>query len=270
MAVRLSRFWLWTVPLSAGIAAAILFAAGFVLALRGSIGEPLGGPPPSREAAPGPSAPASGTLRILVLGDSLAKGTGDETGKGFAVDVLEALRKTGPAELTNLAVNGMESPEVRALVETPNVRALAAGASLILLSAGGNDLTHGVTRGTDSPAAIADAVSAARGRYVESLRGILEALRQANPTAPICILGLYDPFGGQGGPGRLGASVILQWNALAQETALAFGNVFVIPTFDLFYGRGDRLSADRYHPNAKAYAEIAARVMQVVGGGRQR
>ena len=265
MALRLSRFWLWTFPLTVGIAAALLFGAGFVLALRGSIGEPLGEPPPPQEAEPGPSVPAAGTLRILVLGDSLAKGTGDETGKGFAVGVLEAFRKTRPAELTNLAVNGVESPDVRALVETPNVRALAAGASLILLSVGGNDLSHGATRGTDSPAAIADAVSAARGRYVESLRGILEALRQANAAAPICVLGLYDPFGVQGGPGRLGASVVLQWNALAQETALSFGNVVVIPTFDLFYGRSDRLGADRYHPNAKAYAEIAARVMQVVG-----
>jgi lysophospholipase L1-like esterase len=270
MAIRLSRFWLWTAPLTVGIAAALLFGAGFVLALRGSIGEPLGEPPPPQQAAPVKPATSTGALRILVLGDSLARGTGDETGKGFAVGVLEAFRKTGPAELTNIAVNGMESPEVRTLVETPNVRALAAGASLILVSAGGNDLTHGVTRGTDSPAAIADSVSAARGRYVESLRGILEALREANPTAPIGVLGLYDPFGGEAGPGRLGASVILQWNTLAQETALSFPNVFVIPTFDLFYGRGDRLGADRYHPNAKAYAEIAARVMQVVGGRNSR
>lgn len=266
MAIRLSRFWLWTAPLTVGIAAALLFGAGFVLALRGSIGQPLGEPPPPQQAAPVVSAPA-GALRILVLGDSLARGTGDETGKGFAVGVLEAFRKTGPAELTNIAVNGMESPEVRTLVETPNVRALAAGASLILVSAGGNDLTHGVTRGTDSPAAIADSVSAARGRYVESLRGILETLREANPTAPIGVLGLYDPFGGEAGPGRLGASVILQWNTLAQETALSFPNVFVIPTFDLFQSRPDRLAADRYHPNRAGYAEIAHRILQIAPGG---
>jgi lysophospholipase L1-like esterase len=267
MAVRLSRFWLWTAPLLAGIAAALLFGIGFVLALRGSIGEPLGDPPPPpQEASPVRPAGSGGVLRILVLGDSLAKGTGDETGKGFAVHVLDAFRKNGPAEITNIAVNGMESPEVRALVETPNVRTLAAGASLILLSAGGNDLSHGATRGTDSAVAIADAVSAARSRYVESLRGILEALREANPTAPICVLGLYDPFGNETGPGRLGASVVLQWNTLVQETALSFPNVFVIPTFDLFYGRPDRLGADRFHPNAKAYEEIAARVMQVAGG----
>jgi lysophospholipase L1-like esterase len=272
MAARLSRFWLWTVPLAIGIGAAAVFGFGFVLALRGSVGEPIGEPPPPPAQAAPARPPGSGAFRILVLGDSLAKGTGDETGKGFAVNVLEAFRAKGPAELTNLGVNGMESPEVRTLVETPNVRTLAAGASLILLSAGGNDLTHGATRGTGSPADVADAVAAARGRYVESLRAILTTLREANPTAPICVIGLYDPFGKDAGPGRLGGSIVLQWNALASETALAFPNVFVIPTFDLFQGRPDRLGADRYHPNAGAYQAVAARVMQVAGesgGGRQ-
>ncbi len=263
MARGASRFWLWTAPLSAGIGAAFLFAVGFVLALRGTLGEPIGGPPPPRRESPARLA-AGGSFRVLVVGDSLAKGTGDETGKGFAVRVLEALRKRGPAEVTNLAVNGMESAEVRALVETSNVWSLAASARLILLSVGGNDLSHGVTRGSASPVEVADGVAAARGRYAANLRAILAALRQANPSAPICVLGLYDPFSGEKGPGRLGASVILQWNELAAETALSFPSVFVVPTFDLFQGRADRLAADRYHPNAQAYEEIAQRILQVV------
>ncbi len=276
MSPRSSRFWLWTAPLAIGIAAALVFGAGFVLALRGSIGEPLGEPPPPPQSVPAGARPAGGPSRILVLGDSLARGTGDETGRGFAVRVLESLRRTGPAEMTNIAVNGMESPEILALARTANVRALAAGASLILLSAGGNDLSHGVTRGTDSPAAIADAVAAARGRYVESLRGILEALREANPDAPIVIIGLYNPFAPfapaapAAGPGHLGDSTILEWNLLAEETALALPHVVVVPTFDLFHERADRLAADRYHPNSQAYAEIASRILQIAGADRKR
>ena len=261
-----SRFWLWTAPLLVGTCAALALASGFVLALRGSLGEPLGDPPPPPPQVR-PAAPRSGAYRILVIGDSLAKGTGDESGKGFAVDVLDAAKKRGPAELTNLGVNGMESPEVRALVETGNVRALAAGSDLILVSAGGNDLSHGATRGSASPSEIAGAVADARGRYLENLRTILEKLRAANPKAPILVLGLYDPFGGAaGGPGRLGSSVINQWNTLLSETALAYPDVFVIPTFDLFQGRPDRLAADRYHPNRAGYAEIARRILQVAPG----
>jgi len=262
MARGLSRFWLWTAPLSVGIAAAILFGTGLVLALRGSAGRPLGTPPPVRPAASAPAAPKDGIFRILVVGDSLAKGTGDETGKGFGVNVLEGFRKKGRAEITNLAVNGMESPEVLALVESANVRALAAGASLILVSVGGNDLSHSITRGA-APTDVAEAVAVSRTGYAQNLRTILATLREANPTARICVLGLYDPLGGDQGQQRLGASVILQWNTLIAETALSFPNVTVIPTFDLFQGRPDRLSADHYHPNGDAYAEIARRVLQV-------
>jgi lysophospholipase L1-like esterase len=265
MARGLSRFWFWTAPLVVGVAAAIVLGTGFVLALRGTTGNPLGGaPPPSPTPALAKPAGPDGVFRILVVGDSLAKGTGDETGKGFARDVFEAYQKKGKAEITNLAVNGMESPEIRGVVETPNVRALAARANLILVSAGGNDLSHGATRGGTGAADVVENVATSQARYVQNLRGILAALREANPSARIAVLGLYDPFGQEGGAGRLGSSVVLQWNEVLAETALAFPNVVVIPTFDLFQGRPDRLSADRYHPNAAAYEEIAKRVLQVV------
>ena len=262
MARGSSRFWLWIAPLTVGIGAALLFGGGFVLALRGGVGTPLGSSAPPA-ATPARPASGDGVFRILVVGDSLAKGTGDETGKGFAVGVLEAFRRKGRAEITNLAVNGMESPEILEVVASPNVRSLAARADLILVSAGGNDLSHSVTRGS-GVADVADTLAESRARYVRSLHAILADLREANPTARICVLGLYDPFGNDPTAGRLGASVVLQWNALIEETALGVSNVSVIPTFDLFQGRPDRLSADRYHPNGAAYEEIAKRILQVV------
>jgi len=258
-----SRFWLWTFPLVAGTAAALVLAAGFVLALRGAIGEPIGEAPPP-PVRPKPQPARNGERRILVLGDSLARGTGDESGKGFAVNVLEAYRKRGPAALTNLGVGGSESPDVRAVAESDTVRARAAEADLILLSAGGNDLSHAASALTErSATGLADAVSEARDRYVANLRAILRALREANPTAPILVVGLYDPFSGEAGPGRLGSSVVLQWNNLAAETALGFPGVTVVPTFDIFQGRPDRLAADRYHPNREGYRLIAERMLQV-------
>jgi len=264
MARGLSRFWFWTAPLVVGLAAAVVLGTGFVLALRGTTGNPLGGaPPPVPTPVRAKPVGADGVFRILVVGDSLARGTGDETGNGFARDVFDAYQKKGRAEITNLAVNGMESPEIRAVVETPNVRSLAARANLILISAGGNDLSHGAMRG-GAPVEAAESVAASQARYAQNLRGILGTLREANPEARIAVLGLYDPFGDDRAAGRLGASVVLQWNEVIAETALGFPNVVVIPTFDLFQGRPDRLSADRYHPNAAAYEEIAKRVLQVV------
>jgi lysophospholipase L1-like esterase len=266
MARSLSRLWLWRVPAAIAVLAVILFAAGFVLALRGSLGEPIGEPP-----APPVSKPAlvkTPSRRVLlVLGDSLARGTGDETGKGYASDVLESIRKAGAADMANLAVDGAESSDVARLLESENVLTLAASADWILLSVGGNDLSHAVSRETGTAASALEAISAARSRYAGNLRRILSRLREANPRSPIYVLGLYDPFTQEASLTRVGASVILSWTSLIEETALSLPQVFVVPTFDLFYGRADRLGADHFHPNARGHEAIAQRIVQLLPPG---
>lgn len=262
--VRVSSRWLlWRLPALVAAAAALVFATGFWLALRGTLGEPIGEPAPP-PAAPKPVARREGERLLLVIGDSLARGTGDESGRGWAGDVFEAFRKRGAARMANLGINGAESTDVRALVATPNVRTLAASADTILLSAGGNDLSHAVARDLRSPAEAAAALEKARDAYAANLRAILKDLREANASCPIYLIGLYDPFDMQGREGRLGRSVILGWNGLVAETALGFPGVHVAPTFDLFDGRPDRLAVDRFHPNRKGYALIAERVVQLL------
>ena len=261
--MKLSRFWLWHVPAAIASLAALLFLAGFGLALRGSLGEPVGGPPASPASGNTPvRSPGRGLL--LVLGDSLARGTGDETGKGFAADVLDSLKKKGPADMANLAVNGAESGDVLKVLESDNVRRFAASADAILLSAGANDLTHAVPGQRATASSPLEEIAASRARYAANLRQILSRLREANPRAPIYLLGLYDPFGDEGPQARIGASVILSWNTLIAETALSFPKVFVVPTFDLFYGRPDRLAVDRFHPNSKGHQAIADRIVQLL------
>jgi lysophospholipase L1-like esterase len=264
MARSLSRLWLWRLPAAIAVLAALLFAAGFVLALRGSLGEPVGEPPAPRASKEARVKPPGRRL-LLVLGDSLARGTGDETGKGFASNVLESVKKAGAADMANLAVNGAESSDVVRVLQSENVGRLAASADWILLSVGGNDLSHATREaaGANSPLEI----SAARTRYASNLRQILSRLREVNPGAPIYVLGLYDPFTEDRSRTRLVSSVVLSWNSLIEETALSFARVFVVPTFDLFYERPDRLSADHLHPNGKGHQAIAQRLLQLLPPG---
>ena len=258
---RSSRFWLWHVPATLATVASVVFAAGFWLALRGGAGAPLGGPPPppARQEAPRPA----GKRLVLVLGDSLSHGTGDPTGKGYATDVADFLKRRGPVELVNLAVAGAESSDLRELVGSANVRSLASSANLILLSIGGNDLSHSLG-GASAPGEALSAVTATRARLAGNLRAILSELRAANPSAPICVLALYQPFSGDGRDIRVGASLVLAWSGLISETTLAFGNVAAVPVFDLFQGRPDRLASDRFHPNRDGYRAIADRVIQTL------
>lgn len=256
-----SRFWLWGVPATVALVAGVLFSAGFWLALRGSAGAPLGDPPPrpARHEAPKPA----GKRLVLVLGDSLSHGTGDPTGRGYASDVAAALRRRGAVETVNLAVAGAESSDLRRLVESSNVRSLASSANLILLSVGGNDLSHSVAD-AGAPAEALSGIAAARTRLAENLRAILTALRAANPSAPIRVLGLYQPFDGAGREARIGESLVLAWSTLVAETALGYRNVTAVPVFDLFTGRSDRLATDRFHPNRDGYRAIADRVIQTL------
>jgi lysophospholipase L1-like esterase len=168
--------------------------------------------------------------------------------------------------MANLAVNGTESGDVLKVLDSDNVRRFAASADAILLSAGANDLTHAVPRQAPAAASASplEEIVASRARYAGNLRQILSRLREANPRAPIYLLGLYDPFGNEGPQARIGASVILSWNTLIAETALSFPKVFVVPTFDLFYGRPDRLAVDRFHPNSKGHQAIADRILQLL------
>jgi len=258
-----SRFLLWRLPLTIGTAATLLFAGGFWVALRGALGDPIGAPPPAPRAARAVEKGAGRRL-LLVLGDSLARGTGDETGRGFALDVLDAMKKRGAAEIANLSVNGAESPELKDLVASANVLSLAASADVIVVSIGGNDLSHAVPRGPEPSVRAVEDVTTARARYAENLRAVVGALRRVNATAPILLLGLYDPFN-QGGPGaRLGASVILRWNDVIAETALSSPGTRTVPTFDLFEGRPDRLAVDKFHPNRQGYAAISTRMVQLL------
>jgi lysophospholipase L1-like esterase len=259
--MRLSRLWLWHVPAVLALAAGLLFAGGFWFAVRGSSGRALGTPPPT--PAPREAPKAVGKRLVLVLGDSLSHGTGDPTGRGYASDVLTLLRRRGPADSVNLAVAGAESSDLRALLASENVRSLVRSADLILFSIGGNDLSHSLS-GAGAPARALSSVTDARAQFAANLRAILRELRAVNPSAPIRLLGLYQPFGGEGTEARLGESVVLSWSSVITETALGFANVAAVPVFDLFQGRADRLATDKFHPNREGYRVIAERVIQTL------
>jgi len=83
-----------------------------------------------------------------------------------------------------------------------------------------------------------------------------------NAAAPIRVLGLYQPFAAEGRDSRIGESLVLSWNSVIGETALGYPNVGVVPVFDVFQGRPDRLATDRFHPNREGYRIIAERVVQ--------
>lgn len=202
---------------------------------------------------PSVTAPDDGIFRAAILGDSVAYGAGDESGRGIArwLDA-ELTRMRVPADATaNLGVNGARTRVVLARLRDAQVRAVLRTADAVILSIGGNDL-YG-----DSPARLFATLwpERAMDRVLGRVDRVVAGIRRASPAAQIYVLGLYNPYRRRFLDGQVN-----RWDARLIERFADAPNVTVVRIADLL-DRADRLSPrDHFHPGAAGYAAIAARV----------
>src|SRR3954447_3387303 len=127
-------------------------------------------------------------LTVLALGDSLTRGTGDETGKGYIGLVTDQLRKElDPRKVTvyNLGINGQDSSQLLQQLGQKNVSRQVKEADIILMTIGGNDLFQGGDALLDfNP----ENIIKTQKQYVTNLEQIFTTLREQNIEATIFIL----------------------------------------------------------------------------------
>ncbi len=240
------------VPATAALIAAAVFAHGFYSFARGDTGTPVNIPSP--RAVPG-TAPST-TIAPIILGDSLARGTGDEAGLGIGGRLVEDLRARHipTKNLVNLAIDGARTGTLLEQLQGRNVRVLLAQSNVIIVSIGGNDL-WGENNWRNAPPRDPEA---AMNGVLDQVTRAVQQIRQASPGARIFIIGLYNPFTST--PfGETLAPLISDWNAKLLERFARDPNVVIVQTADLFRWR-DRLSFDRFHPGNEGYALIARRI----------
>jgi lysophospholipase L1-like esterase len=251
------RFFFWYLPLGAALVAVGLFAYGFIAYLRGDTGEPVDFLP--QRAANAPATPRA-LVAPVILGDSLARGTGDERGFGIAGRLDAELRRRGirASRTVNLGVSGARTNDLLRQLESPNVQQLLRDANVIVVSIGGNDLWGGN-----------DWRNAAPSNAEETMNGVLtrietavERIRAASPRARIFFIGLYNPFVSSPDGARV-SSLVNRWNARLLERFGDDANFTLVATADLFSHR-DRLSVDRFHPGGEGYELIARRIAESV------
>jgi lysophospholipase L1-like esterase len=249
------RFFFWYLPFAASMIAIALFAYGFVAYLRGDRGEPVDFL--ARSTAPVPAARQT-LVAPVILGDSLARGAGDERGLGIAgrLDAELRRRNVRARRTYNLGVNGARTNDLLRQLESANVQQLLRDANTIIVSIGGNDLWGG----TDWRNAAPPDPDAVMTGVLDRIETAVERIRAANPQARIFFIGLYNPFVSSPDGDRLGA-LVNQWNARLLEHFRNDPNFTLVPTADLF-SHHDRLSIDRFHPGGEGYELIARRIAE--------
>lgn len=231
-----------------------------------------------------PDATAQQAPRYIALGDSLASGVGAsepaQTGYVARVhDALESSERFGESgiDLINLSAPGATSSDLmQPGGQVSNaVREIEQNeVPVITIDIGGNDLLD--LANLDSPCLTdlqAEPCLAEVGETLNALqtnlREVLEELRDANPTASIVVVDLYNPFSGTGDIRELIADAgVQQINGVIGATASDPDlNVELASVFQHFQGRGNQwISEDGIHPNDEGHAVMAEAVLAALDG----
>lgn len=261
-----TKIWT-TVGLISGVSTLILII-GFLYAVN-DIMNPLGAmsmEPQTPQQNPLPAPAIEAALDVTAIGDSLAKGTGDDTGKGYARRSVELLKKDGAKSklVNNLGINGLTTAKLLPLLDDKGTQYALKKAGVILLSIGGNDLFQGAQQylnGGSLPTKKDLEVSVAVAG--ENFKKIVEKLVDINPDAQLVYVSLYNPFSDLEGMKDMGNNAVNHWNSMAMRTMNTYERTLIVPTYDLFANNGSiYLSGDHFHPNGEGYQAIAERIVQ--------
>lgn len=212
---------------------------------------------------------AKDKIQIVTLGDSLTRGTGDQTGKGYVTNVKEMLEEVMDKPvyvIGNFSVNGYRTDQLLKDLETKStVVDTLKQANLIMLTIGGNDIFQLARNELDltteiNPVALYERLPEATKR----LDQILTRLARLNPKATIIYVGLYNPFLDMDETGK-SSLVIEEWNDKAFKIVNRYPNMTLVSTFDLFEIHHNKyLYSDHFHPNKEGYERIAERIVQAL------
>lgn len=208
------------------------------------------------------SAKNANSFQILILGDSIAKGTGDEKSKGFSSYLPESFKNDTSKEIliNNAGIDGLESLGLLEQLKNKKLDKTIADSDMILVSIGGNDLRSILTL---NDLAKEDQFKVRLDSYLSNLKQTLKVLRTYNPNSFIIFLGLYNPYEKVTSPedNRL----LNEWNYNSQQLIEENGKEIFIPTYDLLkYNPGRYLAKDGLHPNSAGYQALSNRISKSV------
>lgn len=219
-------------------------------------------------------------FHYVALGDSLTEGVGDTTGQGGFVPLLaQSLTNDYGYEVDyqNFGISGNTSNQIlKRMKEKQELKLALQEANLLTITVGGNDLRKVIIKNiTNLKLSTFDKPAKEYGKRLES---IIQVARKDNPSLPIYVVGIYNPFF-LSLPELTEMQVIVdKWNTTTEETVAKYENVYFVGINDLLY-RGLEGEAgisqlnqsqsnnllfeeDQFHPNNTGYEIIKKAVLE--------
>ena len=259
---------IWNIILSVSIISAIVFSVSLIISAKITNGSNVKNEEITTKNAEINNENESAfsgngdSYNILVLGDSLAKGTGDETGVGFAQEFanLWGAKTNKKVELSNIGVNGDISTGLLAITQKQETLKSIEASNLIFISIGGNEVKS--FQNNKNGATLAD-VKGVQDKYLSNLKEIMDLIWSKNKNSRVVFIGLYNPYGDDMNQDNL--KIFNEWNYKTELILSSYPSCVFIPTYDLFkYNLDNYLAQDKFHPNSKGYKAIANRILEVV------
>ena len=201
------------------------------------------------------------SIRITIMGDSIAKGTGDETGRGLAEYIPYYFRNLTSKDISleNIGINGLDSAGFLKQLQSGKPAALISDSNYIMISIGGNDAREILSaRGISKEAEFNDILDT----YLANLKESLKIIRRDNPSCIIVLLELYNPYQNKDPEDNY---LLNNWNFQTKQILENDRKAIGIPADALFrFNIGRFIAADGLHPNSEGYRRISEMISKSV------
>ena len=194
---------------------------------------------------------------IIALGDSLTYGIGDEKEQGYIGQLRKKLNQQSEYIFTirNFGIPGQESSDLLKQLNSINVNETFNEANLVIVYIGTNDLR--MATGGNFQNISKETIAEKKEIYTRNMEKILPVIREFNPSAPILVVGLYNPFQQSN---QLN-DIVSDWDESIQLITKHHENTHFIPTNDLLKDKNkEDYFSDALHLNHKGYDLIADRI----------
>lgn len=177
-------------------------------------------------------------IHYVAIGDSLTEGVGDQTKRGgfvpIVADDIQTRYDLAGVEVENYGVAGERSDQIlKRIKNDQTIRDNIETADFITMTVGGNDLMRVFQ--TNFFNLTIKTFNKPIKKYQQRVSDLLDEIRQLNQTAPIYILGIYNPFYLNFPEITDMQKIVDNWNQATEEAAKAEKLTAFIPINDLLY-----------------------------------